>query len=140
MSKGMNVCYLLGHLGQDPELRHTTNSSVLNIRMATTERFLKDSQWQERSEWHTVTVWGPRAEALAKLLKKGDKICVEGSLRTRMWESKSGEKHYATDVNASNVILCGSKRGANSEQSDQFANPSGAIPDAAPVTDDDIPF
>lgn len=107
MSDGYNRVTLLGNLGFDPELRTTPGgSAVLKLRVATSERY-KDNQgaWQERTEWHRVTVWGKRAEALHRFLRKGSRIFVEGSLRTSSYE-KEGQKHYTTEVNAREVLLC----------------------------------
>ncbi len=110
MSEGLNRVMLLGNLGADPELRFTQGGqSVLNIRLATTERFKgADGQWQERTDWHSVVVWGKRAEALGKILTKGSTIFVEGSLRTTSYE-KGGEKRFKTEVVAQNVILAGGR-------------------------------
>lgn len=108
MSEGLNKVSLLGNLGADPELRVTQGGqAVLNLRLATTENYLdKSNVRQERTEWHRCTVWGKRAEGLAKILKKGDRIFVEGGLRTTSYE-KNGEKRYSTDINVNNVLLCG---------------------------------
>jgi single-strand DNA-binding protein len=111
MANGLNKVMLLGHLGQDPELKTIAGGqSVLNLSMATTESYLdKNNTRQERTDWHRVVCWGRRAEALAKILRKGSQIYVEGRLQTRSYE-KNGEKRYATDVHVINVILCGGKR------------------------------
>jgi single-strand DNA-binding protein len=109
MSEGLNKVILMGNLGSDPELRSTqSGQSLLEIRMATTEVYFdREKVKQERTEWHTVTVWGSaRAEGLAKVLKKGDRILVEGRLHTESWE-KDGEKRFRTGVVAESVILAG---------------------------------
>ena len=109
MSEGTNKVTLLGNLGADPELRYTGNSTpVLNLRLATEETwFDKEKQEREtRTEWHSVVIFGARAEGLSKFLAKGRQVYVEGSLRTSSWE-KDGAKHYKTDVVASNIIPCG---------------------------------
>ncbi len=81
------------------------NRSVL----ATTESYLdKSNTRQERTEWHSVTVWGKRGEALAKFLTKGSNIFVEGSLRTSSYE-KDGEKRYRTEIVANNILLTGGR-------------------------------
>ena len=109
MSEGLNRVILLGNLGADPELRFTQGGqAVLNIRMATTESYLdKDKKRQEKTEWHSVVVWGARGEGLAKILKKGDRILVEGGLRTSDYE-KDGVKRYKTEIHAKEVCLAGS--------------------------------
>src|SRR5271163_2471654 len=112
MADGLNKVMLLGNLGQDPELKMIAGGqAVLNIRLATTETYVdKSNTRQERTDWHTVTVWGKRAEALSKILAKGSQIFVEGRIQTRSYE-KNGEKRYATDIVANNIILTGRRGG-----------------------------
>jgi single-strand DNA-binding protein len=110
MSEGLNRVQLLGNLGADPELRHTQGgNAVLNIRLATTETWLKDGEKQERTDWHNVVVWGKRAEALGRILAKGSQILVEGGLRTSSYDDKDGVKHWKTEIHATNILLCGRK-------------------------------
>lgn len=112
MAEGLNRVMLLGNLGADPELKVTQGGqAVLKLRLATTETYLdKSNTRQERTEWHSITMWGKRAEALSRLLAKGERIFVEGSLRTSSYE-KDGEKRYRTEINATNIILMGGRRG-----------------------------
>jgi len=113
MAEGLNRVILIGNLGQDPELRYTqSNMGVLSLRMATTESYFDSTtkERKERTEWHSVTVWGKRGEALNKILTKGSRLCVEGRLQTRSWDDKNGGgKRYATEVNATNVVLLGGR-------------------------------
>lgn len=140
---GLNRVMLLGNLGADPELRMTGGGqAVLNIRLATTESYLdKDRQRQERTEWHSVVVWGKRAEGLGKILRKGDRIFVEGGLRTSSYE-KDGDKRYKTEVVAQNVILSGAKSGGARPARNADAEPGEGLGVGAPSygDDDDIPF
>jgi single-strand DNA-binding protein len=112
MAEGLNKVLLLGNLGADPELRVTPGGqAVLKLRLATTESYLdKANTRQERTEWHSITVWGKRGEALAKILAKGSSIFVEGSIRTSSYE-KDGDKRYRTEIIANNIILSGRGRG-----------------------------
>ena len=113
MAEGLNRVLLLGNLGADPELRVTSGGqSVLKLRLATSETYLdKNRVRQERTEWHSVVVWGKRAEALGKFLTKGSRLFVEGGLRTSSYEDKEGVKKYRTEVVAQNIILAGSGGG-----------------------------
>ena len=144
MSDGMNKVILVGNLGADPELRVTPGGqAILKLRVATTESYLdKNNTRAERTEWHSVTVWGKRAEGLAKVLAKGDRICVEGGLRTSSYE-KDGEKRYRTEVSASNVVLCGGRRQGAAED-DREKTPSrygktGYGANAKHTSRDDVP-
>lgn len=108
MMEGFNKITLLGNLGFDPELRHTASGdAVLNIRLATSESW-KDKQGnkQEKTEWHRCTVWGKRAEALGRILHKGDRILVEGQLVYRKWE-KDGIERESAEIKVSEVKLQG---------------------------------
>lgn len=145
MAEGLNRVMLFGNLGADPELRQTAGGqSVLKLRLATNESWLdKNRVRQERTEWHSVVVWGKRAEALAKFLEKGSSVFVEGSLRTSSYEDREGVKRYRTEIVASNLLLGGRGGGGSRSRDD-------APPDEAPAgelgasggdsSDDDIPF
>jgi single-strand DNA-binding protein len=124
MAEGLNKVLLLGNLGADPELRVTPGGqAVLKLRLATTESYLdKSNTRQERTEWHSVTVWGKRGEALAKILAKGSSIFVEGSIRTSSYE-KDGDKRYRTEIIANNIILSG--RGRAGETRGDFEGAGG---------------
>jgi single-strand DNA-binding protein len=110
MAEGLNRVMLLGNLGADPELRVTPGGqAILKLRLATNETYLdRNNVRQERTEWHRVTVWGRRAEALGKILQKGDSLFVDGRLQTSSYD-KNGEKRYSTEVVANNVLLPGGR-------------------------------
>ena len=109
MADGMNKVILIGNLGADPELKYTQgNQAVLKLRLATTESYMtKTGERRSRTEWHTVVIWGKRAEALNKILSKGRTICVEGRIQYRQWEDQNGNKRNATDINATEILLLG---------------------------------
>jgi single-strand DNA-binding protein len=115
MSDGINRVILFGNLGAAPDLRMSqAGLGILHLRLATTESWFDKASTsrQERTEWHDVTVFGPRAEALARILQKGDSVLVEGGLRTSSYE-KDGVKRYRTEVLAREVCLGGRRRGSN---------------------------
>lgn len=125
MADGLNRATLLGNLGADPELRILDNGTgMLKLRLATSESWFSKEKnaREEKTEWHQVTMWGGkdgkngRVEALSKLLRKGDRVYVEGQIQTRTYE-KEGQKHYATEIRATNVLLCGSKAGSSARPS-----------------------
>ena len=138
----INRVVLVGRLAQDPELRYTQGGqAVLNLRLATTETFFnRDKERQQRTEWHTVVVWGRRGEALNKILSKGRSICVEGRIQTRRWEDRDGNKRYTTEIVATDVQFLGSRDAgdAGRPQGPPVPDYSGA-PTQGP-DDDDIPF
>jgi single-strand DNA-binding protein len=149
LSDGINRVTLLGNLGADPELRQTQGGAVLNLRLATTETWIdKDKEKRERTDWHSVTLWGKRGEALAAILRKGSQLLVEGRLSTSSYE-KDGQKRYKTEIVASNVVLCGGKPGDSRERSGAPAANLRAPAQPANIPDfgetsgnpvDDIPF
>ena len=152
MAEGLNRVMLLGNLGQDPELRMTSGGqAVLKLRLATSETYLdRNKVRQERTEWHSVVVWGKRAEALSKFLTKGSRIFVEGGLRTSSYDDKEGHKRYRTEIVAQNIILSGGgggRGGPRSQEAGESApepTPSAgggyADQDYGGGNDDEIPF
>jgi single-strand DNA-binding protein len=113
----VNKVILVGNLGQDPETRHTNGgNSVTTLRLATTEKFKdRDGAMQERTEWHTVIVWGKQGEACGKHLSKGRQVYVEGRLTTRKWQDKEGKDRYTTEVIGDNVRFLGGSPGEKRE-------------------------
>lgn len=111
MADGLNRVMLMGNLGADPELRVTqAGLPVLTIRLATSESYAdKDKIRRERTDWHNVVVWGKRADALAKLLHKGSRIFVEGSIRTSSYDDRDGRKRYKTEIIASDILFAGER-------------------------------
>ena len=107
----VNKAILVGNLGTDAELRHTDGgSAVASFRLVTSESWNdKQGQRQEKTEWHTVTLWGKQAETLAEYLKKGRQVYVEGRIQTREY-MKDGEKRYATEIRADRVNLLGERQ------------------------------
>lgn len=139
---GLNKVTLIGHLGADPELRVTPGGqSVLKLRLATTEKYLdRNNERQERTEWHRITIWGKRGEALGKILRKGEPIYLEGRLQTSSYE-KNGEKRYSTEIVVNEVILLGGKRGERPATAAPGTDDDDESPEPAKQSsDDDIPF
>jgi len=113
----VNKVILVGNLGQDPETRATGGgNSVTQLRLATTEKFKdRDGAMQERTEWHTVIVWGKQGEACGRHLTKGRQVYVEGRLTTRKWQDKEGKDRYTTEVIGDNVRFLGGAPGEKRE-------------------------
>lgn len=111
-SRGVNKVILVGNLGKDPEVRYmSSGAAVTNVTIATSESW-KDKQsgeQQERTEWHNVVFFNRLAEIAGEYLKKGGKVYVEGSLRTRKWQDKNGQDRYTTEIVANEMQMLDSR-------------------------------
>ena len=138
---------LLGNLGAHPELRTTsTGHQVLKLSLATTVSYFdKNKQKQQRTEWHTVKIWGKRGEALSQILRKGTRILVEGRIESYSYE-KDGQKRYGIDIVADDVWFAGSSPAASQTTPDdsEFAPVTNGSAAAQPPTfasfASDLPF
>lgn len=114
-SRGINKVILVGNLGNDPETRFMpSGGAVTNVSIATSETW-KDKtsgQQQERTEWHRVVFFNRLAEIAGEYLKKGSKVYIEGSLRTRKWQDQSGQDKYTTEIVAGEMQMLDSRGGA----------------------------
>lgn len=144
----VNKVIIVGNLGKDPEVRFTPGGKALaRFPVATSERWTdQDGNRQERTEWHNVVVWGKQAESCGQYLAKGRQVYVEGSLRTRQYDDKDGNRRYTTEVVARDVrFLGGGGAGAGASGAQGAGRGSGGAPsvpsgeDYGPP-DDDIPF
>jgi len=139
----VNKVILVGNLGRDPELRYTPGgTAVANFTLATNEAWTdKGGQKQERTEWHRIVVWAKQAEIVGQYLQKGKQVFVEGSLRTREWNDRDGNKKQTTEIHAQRVIMLG--RGEGRAESAGAGRPNdmdeGPGPDMQ-ANEDDIPF
>lgn len=126
MAEGLNRVFCMGNLGQDPELRVTQGGqSILTLRVACSETYLdRNRVRQERTEWIRCVIWGRRAEALSKFLRKGSRVTVEGSLRTSSYEDRDGNKRYSTEVVAKNIFVSGSNNPRNQQKDPERKGPS----------------
>src|SRR5688572_31418992 len=121
MARGINKVILIGHLGQDPEVKYMpSGSAVANVSIATTESW-KDKtsgEKQDRTEWHRVVFFNRLAEIVGEYLRKGSKVYVEGSLRTRKWQDKEGQDRYTTEIVAREMQMLDSKGGSAPDMSE----------------------
>jgi single-strand DNA-binding protein len=151
---------LVGNLGADPETRSMPSGmTVTNIRIATSESWKDKASGaqQERTEWHSIALFGKLGEIAAEYLRKGSQVFIEGKLRTRKWQDKQGNDRYTTEIIADNMQMLGGRgggaggggmgggmsggeRGGGSapprDEYDQAPAPAGGKEDF----DDDIPF
>lgn len=155
VARGINKVILVGNVGGDPEVRYMPNgNAVTTLSIATSETW-KDKQTgdkQERTEWHRVVCFNRLGEIAGEYVRKGSKLYVEGSLRTRKWQDQQGQDRYTTEIVASDIQMLDS-RGTSSYDNTQSApsyqqqqpqqtnqKPQTAPQDAFEELDDDIPF
>lgn len=154
MSRGINKVILIGNLGADPEIRYLPSGDpVANLRLATSESW-KDRETgeaKERTEWHSIVIFGKLAEIAKTYLHKGGRIYVEGKLRTRKWQTQDGQDRYTTevviDINGTMQMLDGRpdsgeepQRPAESASRRPAATSPAATREPEPALEDDIPF
>lgn len=123
MARGINKAILIGNLGADPEMRYTptNNNPVVTVNIATSSgwRDKQTGEMQERTEWHRVVFFNRLAEIVGEYLKKGSKIYVEGSLRTRKWTDKNGVDRYTTEVIANEMQMLDSRGSSGASNTNQ---------------------
>jgi len=156
MARGINKVIIVGNVGGDPETRYMpSGSAVTNLTIATNESW-KDKQTgeqKERTEWHRVAMFNRLAEIAAEYLRKGSQVYIEGKLRTRKWQDKSGNDRYTTEIIADEMQMLGGRGGSGGGNFGDGPPPSGggqqggsggggnAPPQQGPDDfDDDIPF
>jgi single-strand DNA-binding protein len=157
MARGINKVILIGHVGGDPEVRYMPNgNAVATISLATTESW-KDKQTgekQERTEWHRVVCFNRLGEITGEFVRKGSRLYIEGSLRTRKWQDPQGQDRYTTEIVAAELQMLDGKTGAGTQDAPsssgyQQSQPSRmqqtpqtatAPQEAFEELDDDIPF
>ena len=159
MARGINKVILVGNTGADPEVRYMpSGGAVANITLATSQSW-KDKttgQQQERTEWHRVVFFNRLAEIVGEYIRKGSKIYVEGSLRTRQWE-QDGTKRYTTEIVATEMQMLDSRVTTSQQYQDSppvapqppqqpayqpapVSQPKSSEPRVVDNFDDDIPF
>ena len=104
-----NKVQLIGHVGQDPEIKNLDGGKkVANLTIATNDSYKNEKgEKVEQTEWHKVVAWGKTAEIIEKYVTKGKEIAIEGKLTHRNYDDKNGEKRYITEVVANDVLLLG---------------------------------
>ena len=156
MARGINKVIIVGNVGGDPETRYMpSGSAVTNLTVATNESW-KDKQTgeqKERTEWHRVAMFNRLAEIAAEYLRKGSQVYIEGKLRTRKWQDKSGNDRYTTEIIADEMQMLGGRGGSGGggnfgggqqgggQQGGGQQSGGNAPPQPGPDDfDDDIPF
>lgn len=160
----LNKAIIIGHVGQDPEIRYVgqagdTSNKVATFRLATTEKYRdRNGEVKENTEWHSIVAWRSNADIIEKYVKKGQQLFVEGRLKTRSWQDQSGVTKYQTDIIVDRIEMLGRPKdsaveGARrmAQQQQPAASPShpaqpaqqsanNHIMQPGDMPDDDLPF
>lgn len=161
MARGINKVILVGNVGVDPDVRYLPNGNAVTTLSVATSESWKDKatgEKQDRTEWHRVVCFNRLGEIAGEYVRKGSKLYVEGSLRTRKWQDQQGQDKYTTEIIASDIQMLDSKGSGSSSNYDDMPQaqqaaptqnqqntsrsqqPSQAAQDAFDQLDDDIPF
>ena len=139
----MNKVILIGNLGKAPEIRTLeTGVVVCRFPLATSEKYKnrKTGEKTSHTEWHNVVLWRGLAEVAEKYLNKGDKILIEGRIRSRSWEDKeSGQMRFITEILADQMQMIGSVK-KSSEDFNEAQEPSASFIEESPIEQEDLPF
>lgn len=144
----VNKVILLGNVGRDPEVRHLDKDvTVANFSLATSESYTaKNGEKVTTTEWHNIVIWRGLAKVVEQYVKKGDRLYLEGRIRTRSWDDKDGNKRYTTEIYVDNMEMLGGTRNQSSGDDNQQANPQNekankvSEPDFEQNEEDDLPF
>lgn len=155
----INKVILVGNVGADPEVRSLESGvKTARVRLATTERFTnrQTNESTEQTEWHNIIFWRGLADVVDRYVRKGSQIYIEGSIHYRDWQGSDGQRHFTTEITASELKLLGRRADAlqssatqPAQSQPQAAAPSYPQPQATPIAqqpvmvsqdDDDLPF
>lgn len=146
MSKSINRVFLLGNVGQEPDVYQTRDGIVVNLSLATDESFKVNGEWRDRTEWHSLVAFQRKAEVVRDYVRKGSKILVEGKLHTELWDDKeTGEPRSKTKIVVLDLTLLSSPQ-AQSQSNGYEKEAETAFPGygsnlaAGVITSADIPF
>ena len=144
----VNKVILIGNVGRDPEIRHLDKDVVVaNFTLATSESYTnRNGEKVTTTEWHNIVVWRGLAKVAEQYVKKGDKLYLEGRIRSRSWDDKDGNKRYTTEIYVDNMEMLGSRH------SESYQSQAGAVSapmqvdekqeesDFSSSPEDDLPF
>ncbi|MBJ6752279.1 single-stranded DNA-binding protein [Geomonas anaerohicana] len=144
----LNKVMLIGNLGKDPEVRYTAGgTAVASFSLATTDRIKgKDGNWEDKTEWHNITLWARLAEIAGEYLSKGKTVYIEGRLQTRKWTDKDGKDRYTTEIVGEKMQMLsakgegGGQRQGGGGRPQQDYNQGGGYEEPVFNPDDEIPF
>lgn len=143
----LNRVFLIGRLGQDPEMRYTPSGAAVTNFSIATDRKWRDKQGalQEETTWHDIVCWNKTAEFIAEYASKGKLVFVEGRIQKRSWEDQNGQKRITVEVNAQNIQLLewgdrSPSSGGNRSNRQSQSKPAPQSNNQTMDTEDDVPF
>ena len=145
----VNKVILIGNLGRDPEIRQLeSGTKIAKFSLATNENFRdRNGEWQKKTEWHNIVLWGNLAERAEKYLHKGSTIYVEGKLSTRKWQDENGNDRYTTEVTGLTYKILDKRENTDSPYTDENKPADNIVKPPEPDTKieednqvDDLPF
>lgn len=142
MAGSLNKVMLIGNLGKDPEVKTFEGGNMLvRFPLATSETYTsrQSNEKVTTTEWHNIVLRRGLAEVAEKYLHKGDKVYIEGRIKTRSWEDQSGEKKYTTEINADNLTMLGSPSDSPAKEQSAVSEPAAGNLQTN-GDDDDLPF
>ena len=121
MTRGLNKVMIIGNLGRDPEMRYTPSGRPVTTFSVATSRTWNTAEGEKRveTEWFNVVAWSSLAEICKQYLTKGQQVYIEGRLQTRHWDDTEGNKHTSVEIVASEMIMLGERRDAESSAIDE---------------------
>jgi len=147
MAGSVNKVILIGNLGKDPEVRYLEGgTAVATFSIATSETYKnRNGELTTTTDWHNVVVWRKLAEITEKYLKKGNKVYVEGKLKTRSWQDQDGNTRYTTEVVADNLTMLGGRKEESSGHAESKQAEDNSAKEQKPMSvadneEDDLPF
>ncbi len=134
MRRGLNKVMIIGHLGRDPELRYTASGQVIVTFPVVTTRYWNTSSGERRSEteWFQVVAWGNLAEICKQFLSKGERVYIEGRLKTRRWEDAQGNRRYSVEIVANEMIVLSDRRRRRFRSEEEEASLEQSVEAVAP--------
>lgn len=145
MAGTLNKVMLIGHLGDEVKMHYFDGGNALGrFPIATNETYInkQNNEKVTTTEWHNIVVKNKLAQLCEQYLTKGDKVYVEGKIKTRQWDGQDGSKHYSTEIHATEITFLSDKKGQSQPISNNLENNQPLRQDNIPEieADDDLPF
>ncbi len=144
----LNKVQLIGNVGKDPEVRYLDSGvAVATFTLATTDRaytLANGTRVPERTEWHNIVLWRGLAEVAEKYVRKGDKLYIEGKIRSRSYDDQNGVKRYIVEIFGDNMEMLSQRSAQNAASAAQSAQspaqPTGVSQTQTGEDPDALPF